>query len=135
MDDPAGHSRTAHQGTVLTEGGNGLADITLDPLKTIEKTLPTSQKDLIQEEHRKLSLGTANVALKLQLDDKGQVAFKSEKTLKNIDDDDDGIQTDEDMQEYDQPKETPRSEYARLERTRAEQEKILWEKRQAYLKQ
>ena len=52
-----------------------------------------------------------------------------------FDDDDEGLQTDEDMQEEETAaKETPRSEYARLERTRAEQEKIMWEKRQEYLK-
>lgn len=47
-EDPAQHARTAHIHTVLTEGGNGLADITIDPLLTIEDKMPSSQKELFK---------------------------------------------------------------------------------------
>ena len=47
QDDPAKHARTSNFETILTEGGNGLADISLDPMKTIEVELPASQKKLL----------------------------------------------------------------------------------------
>ena len=47
-EDPAQHARTANFHVVLTEGGNGLADITIDPLLTIEDKMPSSQKELFK---------------------------------------------------------------------------------------
>lgn len=54
-ENPAQHARTANFHVVLTEGGNGLADITIDPLLTIEDKMPSSQKELM---HAKFSLGS-----------------------------------------------------------------------------
>ena len=53
-EDPAQHARTANFRVVLTEGGNGLSDITIDPLLTIEDKMPSSQKELL---HAKFSMG------------------------------------------------------------------------------
>ena len=49
-----------------------------------------------------MSLGTSDVAMKLQLDEHGMVKFKTEKTLKNIDDDGDSVKSDEDWQSVDE---------------------------------
>ena len=55
-DDPAKHARTSNLEKILTEGGNGLADISLDPMLTLETELPAAQKQLLQEETKHLTL-------------------------------------------------------------------------------
>ena len=86
QDDPAKHARTANLTTVLTEGGNGLADIGLDPMRTIEEVLPTAQKDLLHEETKHLKIVAKD---RFEIGENGMVVLKRGVTRVNKRDSDD----------------------------------------------
>ena len=46
------HRRESHFLEVLTEGGNGLADVALNPMNIKEDTMPSTQKELLRVKYQ-----------------------------------------------------------------------------------